>query len=320
MAAEHGMRLLERERELARIEELANEAIGGRGRALAIEGPPGVGKTRLLAAGRDHATRAGMQVLTARATELERSFSFGVVRQLFAPALRAGALTDGAPDATGATAAALRALGLDAATGEVPPPSLGDSSFSTLYGLYWLTAGITEDAPALLVIDDAHWADDASLDYLAFLLPRLEELPLLVLVAHRTPEAAGGPLATIGEDPTVQRLRPAPLSEQAVAEFVGAQLASPPDPAFVSAVSEVSGGNPFLLEELVRTVVDEGLSGSARDAQIVRGLVPEGISRSILLRVARLSPAARELARALPPTPPCYPRLPPHRRGRRRRG
>jgi DNA-binding CsgD family transcriptional regulator len=298
MAAEHGMRLLERERELARIEELANQAIGGRGLALAIEGPPGVGKTRLLAAARDYASRAGMQVLTARATELERSFSFGVVRQLFAPALRTGALTNGVPDATGATAAALRALGLDAAAAEVPPPSLGDSAFSTLYGLYWLTAGITEDTPALLVIDDAHWADDASLDYLAFLLPRLEELPLLVLFAHRTPEAAGGPLATIGADPTVQRLRPAPLSEEAVAEVLGAQLASPPDPAFVSAVSDVSGGNPFLLQELVRTVVDDGLPGSARDAQIVRGLVPEGISRSILLRLARLSAAARELARA----------------------
>jgi len=87
MAAEHGRRLLERERELARIEQLADEAIAGRGQAVAIEGPPGVGKTRLLEAGRDYARQAGMQVLTARATELERSFSFGVVRQLFAPAL-----------------------------------------------------------------------------------------------------------------------------------------------------------------------------------------------------------------------------------------
>ena len=298
MAAEHGMRLLERERELARIEQLADEAIGGRGRALAIEGSPGVGKTRLLEAGRDHARKAGMQVLTARATELERGFAFGVVRQLFAPALRAGTLGGDALDATGATAAALRALGVEVATGEVTPPSLGDSSFSTLYGLYWLTAEITEDTPAMLVVDDAHWADDASLDYLAFLLPRLEELRVLVLVAYRTPEDAGGPLATIGGDPTVERLRPAALSEQAVGEILSAQLASPPDPGFVSACREVSGGNPFLLGELVRTVVDEGLSGGARDAEIVRDLVPEGIARSILLRVARLSPAAGELARA----------------------
>src|SRR2546421_253132 len=181
MAAEHGMRLLGRERELARIAELTGDAVAGRGRALAIEGPPGVGKTRLLQAARDHAGQAGLQVLTARATELEHSFSFAVVRQLFAPALRAGSLPDEASDSTGATAAARRALGLDEPAAELPSVGVGDPSFSTLYGLYWLTAGLTEDTPTLMVVDDAHWADEASLDYLAFLLPRLEELPVLLL-------------------------------------------------------------------------------------------------------------------------------------------
>src|SRR2546423_9750581 len=88
MAAEHGMRLLERERELARIAELIGDAVSGRGRALAIEGPPGVGKTRLLQAARYHAGQAGLQGLTARPTEVGRRFSFAPPRPLFPPALR----------------------------------------------------------------------------------------------------------------------------------------------------------------------------------------------------------------------------------------
>ena len=76
--------LLERETELAAIEGLAG-AEGGR--LLAIEGPPGIGKTALLHEARALAEEAGMQVLGGRGSELERSFSYGVVRQLFEPLL-----------------------------------------------------------------------------------------------------------------------------------------------------------------------------------------------------------------------------------------
>src|SRR5204862_7293582 len=98
--------------------------------------------------------------------------------------------------------------------------------------------------------------------------------------------------------PRAEPLRPAALSEPATAELLRAQLGASPDPAFVSACHEVRGGNPFLLEELIRTAIDRGLAGSAREAQIVRELVPEGIARSVLLRIARLPQPARELAGA----------------------
>ena len=61
------------------------DAIADGGRLLAIEGPPGIGKTALLAEARALAQEAGSQVLGARGSELERSFSYGVVRQLFEP-------------------------------------------------------------------------------------------------------------------------------------------------------------------------------------------------------------------------------------------
>src|SRR5919202_2106220 len=77
--------LLERERELRLLDQLVDEARGGRGRMALVEGVPGIGKTRLLDAARESAREQGMLVLSARASELDGEFPFGVVRQLFEP-------------------------------------------------------------------------------------------------------------------------------------------------------------------------------------------------------------------------------------------
>ena len=75
--------LLERERELAELDAVVGEARAGAGRLVAIEAQAGLGKTRLLQAARAAGAQAGMRVLAARSTELERDFPFALVRQLF---------------------------------------------------------------------------------------------------------------------------------------------------------------------------------------------------------------------------------------------
>src|SRR4051794_41924440 len=121
-----------------------------------------------------------MTVLRARAVPLERAFSYGVVRQLFEPlALREGdALLEGAAGLAGP----VLALTAGGDAGE-------DVSFAGLHGLYWLTANLAGRAPLVIVVDDGHWADAASLRFLAYLGARLEGLPALLLVAGRR----GGP-------------------------------------------------------------------------------------------------------------------------------
>src|SRR6185503_10607909 len=79
--------LLERDRELESLRAALAEAVGGEGRLALVEGPAGIGKSRLLAELRAAAEEDGFRVLTARGSELEREFPFGVVRQLFEPAL-----------------------------------------------------------------------------------------------------------------------------------------------------------------------------------------------------------------------------------------
>src|SRR5689334_6996436 len=81
--------LLERDAELGLADRLLADAAAGRGSLLLIEGPAGIGKSRLLAAARERASGAGFRVLAARAGELERGFCHGVVRQLFEPPLAA---------------------------------------------------------------------------------------------------------------------------------------------------------------------------------------------------------------------------------------
>ena len=289
--------LLEREAELAELEALVGESRGGSGRLVLIEAQAGLGKTRLLQAARRIGADAGMRVLAARATELERDFPFALVRQLFAPSLMAMGAAERDRLLEGASGAARAALGL---TDDESPPAPPGDDFSVLHGLYWLIAALAERQPLLLAVDDAHWSDAASLRFLTFLLPRLEELPALVVVACRPGEAgAHGDLARIASDGAVRRLAPGALSRAAAAALLAAELGSEPDDEFAAACHEASGGNPFLLRELAITLVAQSIDPRAGAAQRVRELAPERVTRTVLLRLARLSPHAHAVAQAL---------------------
>jgi predicted ATPase len=162
--------LLERDTELAVIEDLIGAAAGG-GRLLAIEGPPGIGKTSLVAETKARGEGAGMDVLGARGSELERAFSYGVVRQLFEPFL-AGLPEDERSELL-AGAASLATPVLDPAW-LTAAPATADVSLATLHGLYWLVASLAARRPLLLAIDDLHWCDLPSLRLMAYVLPRME--------------------------------------------------------------------------------------------------------------------------------------------------
>ena len=152
----------------------------------------------------------------------------------------------------------------------------------------------------MLVVDDLQWCDAPSARALAFIARRLEGQPLALILATRpldpalTPEAA-----TLVADPAAELLRPAPLTEAAVAALVAARLSDEPDDRFVRACLEVTGGNPFLVGELLDEAAARGLDPTAAAAAEVGAIVPRGVANAVLLRLARLAPAAAALARAL---------------------
>lgn len=106
-----------------------------------------------------------------------------------------------------------------------------------LHGLYWLCANLASGRPLHIVVDDAHRADAPSLRYLAFLLPRLEELPVALAVATRPHVPAGGRglLEAITGDSSAEVVRPPRLSRAGVRDFVEVALGAPPEPEFVNA-------------------------------------------------------------------------------------
>jgi DNA-binding CsgD family transcriptional regulator len=103
-----------------------------------------------------------------------------VARELFDPVLRPAQAADRERLLDGADGALAALRGAPAAGSETP-----GSEFTTLHGLYRLPANLTDQGPVLVVLDDAQWADLASLRWLAFLIPRLAELPVLLLVCTR---------------------------------------------------------------------------------------------------------------------------------------
>jgi DNA-binding CsgD family transcriptional regulator/tetratricopeptide (TPR) repeat protein len=288
--------LLERDSELGAVSSLIGEMPAG-GRLLAVEGPPGIGKTALLAEAKALAQVSGSQVLGARGSELERSFSYGVVRQLFEPFLASLREEERAELLSGA--AGLAAPLFDPA--HVPVADEADSSLATLHGLYWLTANLAERRPLLLAVDDLHWCDLPSLRWLAYLLPRMDELAVLVVAGLRLEEPGdeAGLIRQIVSDPLATVIRPAPLSAAAAALFLRQTLGPDAEDAFCAACREETAGNPLLLRELAHVIAAEGLAPTEANVPRLRGLAARAGSRAVSLRLSRLPPEATTLAQAV---------------------
>ena len=216
--------LLERERELDRATAALDQALDGQGTAVAFLGPPGIGKTSLLGALADGAGAAGTAVLAARGSEFERGFPFAVARQLLAPAV-ASIASDGREDPAGGRRRA-RSRG-DRSGGDGCAD--GGTRRGPLRGRSWaLLAGLEPRRAAAAVAGDRRRPVGrprvAALD--RHLCRRLEDLPILVALAAREEEPATdwSLLDALIRDAGVQAMRPAPLSEAAVATLLAERL------------------------------------------------------------------------------------------------
>ncbi len=285
--------LVEREPQLAALAELLRVAREGGGNLAVVEGPAGIGKTRLVREAADQARGAGARLLSARGGEFERDFSYGIVRQLFEPLLAGG---DAAGLLGGAAALARPLFDLDRHGLEPVDPSHG-----TLHGLFWLVANVAAEETVVMVVDDAQWCDPPSLRFLAYLAHRLDGLGVLLIVTVRTRDAAvqEAILDDLATDPAATVLTLEALSAEAVSELVEARLGVVPDPSFTAAVHAGTGGNPLLVRELVGAALGERVEATAEGARRVGELAPERVARLVLRRVAPLGPRALALAQAL---------------------
>lgn len=283
--------LLEREAELAALDKVLDAATAGAGRAAWIEGPAGIGKSALVGHVREQATRRGLRLLSATGGQLEQELPFGVVRALFGPCLAGPTRSD-----LLAGAAGLAVPVLDPGRADDRPGGLAER----LYGLYWLTVNLAEDSPLLIVVDDAHWADEPSLRGLAYLLHRIGDLAVGMVVATRPEIVDEHPRITAGVvcEPSVTVLRPAPLGPGSSAVLVDARL-GPAAEEFRAACHEASRGNPLLLRTLVDGLAADGVRPDDDGVAAVRERAPAILAAWVLPRLRLLPPPAAAVARAV---------------------
>jgi DNA-binding CsgD family transcriptional regulator len=287
--------LLERDHELATARAWLDEVSAGRGRLLLIEAPAGLGKSSLIEQVRRLAS-AEFFVLSAAGREVEQDLGWGVARSLFEPWLLRLPADERADLLSGPAASASLLFRAD---GDPSAISASDVGFGILHGLYWLTARAAETRPALLIVDDAHWADEPSLRLLSYLLGRIDDEPIGLLVAARAREpGAAGLLAQLASERAVSILEPAPLSAAAVSALITARMPDT-DAAFARRCWELTAGNPLGVRELLLAIAAVPPDAARPDVDAIARRAARSLSRSVLRRLASLPADARALADAV---------------------
>jgi len=286
--------LVDRAREMVALRRMVDEVANGRPGCVLVEGPAGIGKSRLLVEAMRLARSAEVRVLSARGTQLERSFGFGAVRQLFESCINDPAAGD---TTLLAGAASVAKPVFEEVAGD---EAVDNGSFAVLHGLYWLTVNLAGKGPLVLCVDDIQWCDSASLRYLAYLVKRLEWLHVLVVLAMRTGEQHPDDalLADLALDTSVTVIRPAPLSPAAAATLVQERLGEGAD-TFVEACHRMTSGNPLLLRQLLRALADEGVRPDVSHVDTVRAVGSRAVSALVTLRLRRMPPTVTAAARAV---------------------
>ncbi|MGP4086379.1 ATP-binding protein [Streptomyces sp. KR55] len=257
-----------------------------RGGLIAFTGSAGLGKTTLIRQAREQAAARGVTVFSGQGGEAEQELAFRVVRQLMQPALAAMDETERRDFLGSWYDIVSAALGLEAtSTARVPDPA------GVRDGLDWVMTRLTMlKGPLVLLLDDMHWADAESLNWLASFAPRVADLPLLIVVAYRPDELPGEASAFRshfegrGNRPYVL----APLTAAAVAQIVRHELGEGAEDGFCDECWAVTGGSPFEAVELAIRLGERRLRGVRDELPTMRNLASAVKGPGLLDRLQRL--------------------------------
>ncbi|MFF1676400.1 ATP-binding protein [Streptomyces sp. NPDC058256] len=288
--------LWERDEEVATLEQAIGALCadsGSSGSLLVFSGDAGLGKTSLLAEARRIAESNGCAVWSARGGETVTSVPFNVVRQLLQPAL-VSLLSEEAREYLGDWYdIAGPALGI-AEPGDRQPDPQGVCD-----GLVAAVRRLAKrEWPLVLLIDDAHWADQETLRWLAAFAERLDDLSVLVVVARR-PGGVSGVSAGHLDAIAAAALPIANLSALTPAAAEGltrATVGEHADAPFCREVWAVTGGNPYETVELLAKVQDSELDPVEGSAAELRALNRSARGRGLVARLEGLGIDATRFA------------------------
>lgn len=289
-----------RQAEMELLRELADGAFRGDGRLVLVRGDAGIGKTRLAQELTTYARMSGAEVLWGHAREDENvgyepwvQILSALVRWLDADSLsefterRGGDLGRIVPSLAQRLPEFARSPYLDV---EESRRRLFDAAAGFLFAA-------AQRQPLLLVFDDLHWADPASLQLLDFVLRAVDDVPILIVGLLRAEEGERDTRALLIElanHPRTVSLSLGGLSVADVERLVTLAVGWGPGTELLQAFHRQTAGNPFFVAELLRLLIIEGTIDDVA-ATNLETLLPKGVQDVLQRRLGRLSAAARSL-------------------------
>jgi predicted ATPase len=301
-------RLVARERELAEARAAWRKASAGEGGMLLVRGEPGIGKTRLVRELCTEVQVAGDRVLVGECYA-EGGAPYDPFAQILRRAFRDGAgeqLAAALPDFVLADLLTL-APGLRLRFPDLPsnPPLDAKSEQQRLFeNVVAFCQALCEQAPLLLVLEDAHWADSGSLALLRHLARRTRRQPLLLVATYREVELDQTRpfqevLMDLNRERLVTRLRLSRLDQAGTRDMLAALFAEEITPEFLEGIYAETEGNPFFVEEVCKALVESGqvtfVDGYWDRPGMEELEIPQSVRVAIQSRVAKMPPDCQEM-------------------------
>ena len=288
--------------EMGAMQGLLQRAVDGHGAVVTVVGSPGIGKSRLVREVTAMAVVRDVEVFSAFCESHTTQVPFHAVARLLRAATGVRGLDDPAarahvqaqlPDADPDDLLIFEDL-LGIRDPEVELPKIDPAARRRRLTALVNTASLAREAPAVYVIEDAHWIDEVSESMLADFFTVIPQTPSLVLVTYR-PEYTG-PLSRVSGSPSIAL---APLSDPETTTLVREFLGSDPSVAgLATVIVERAAGNPFFAQEIVRDLAERSvLQGQPGDYLSSAGLatvsMPATVQATIAARIDRLDPKAK---------------------------
>jgi class 3 adenylate cyclase len=294
--------LVGRQWEMSALAGMLGQAINGTGRVVGVVGPPGIGKSRIVRETAALAMRQGVAVFTTYCESHTTDIAFRAVAGLLRAALGTSELDDVAARArvhgrlTGADSEDLVLLDdlLGIADPEVALPQIDPDARRRRLTALLNTASLARSTPAVYVIEDAHWIDEASESMIAEWLSVVPQTRSLVLITYR-PEYEG----VLAHTHRSQTIALEPLEDSDVAALAAELLGGHPSVTDVAdIIAKRAAGNPFFAGEIVRDLAERGVLDGQRGAYLCHGAlaevsVPATLQAAIAARIDRLDPLAK---------------------------
>lgn len=290
--------------QMARLSALLSEARDGHGRVVLMHGEAGSGKSRMVAETKQVAV--DFTILEGRCFETDRTTPYGPFIDLFAR-FAAVHSSQKIVELLGPSIAELAPLLPNLAAAELPLHVTRTAAIDTppLRRAFVRAVNyIASTGALLLVLEDLHWSDDASLDLLLTLARHTADKPILLICTYRSDELSNGLsrlLADLGREHTAVDIQMQPLSREDVAGMLRAIFELPQSvrPEFLDAIYDLTEGNPFFIEEVLKSLIAAGdivyVDGRWDRKPLPALQIPRTVRAAVQARLDQLTSAAREL-------------------------